>query len=64
MNIISGEIREIYVQEGVTMAKVKVKGAYVHAPIMFLPDVKVGDTVLIESGVAISKVEEHPKEEP
>jgi hydrogenase maturation factor len=63
MNIVSGEIREIYAQEGMTMAKVKVKGAYLHAPVLFLPEAIVGDTVLVESGVIISKVEEHPQEE-
>ncbi len=63
MNIVSGEIREIYVQDGVTVAQVKVKGAIVRASILFLPEAQVGDTVLVESGVAISKVDQQSKEE-
>jgi hydrogenase maturation factor len=63
MNLVSGEICEIFVQDGITMAKVSVSGAIIQVPILFLPEVRVGDVVLIESGVAISKVEELSKEE-
>jgi len=63
MNLVTGEICEIYVEEGTTMAKVSVKGAFIHVPILFLSQARVGDSVLIESGVAISKLEEVSKEE-
>lgn len=63
MNIVSGEIREIYIKDGTTVARVNVKGAVVHVPIGFLPDAKVGDTVLIESGVAISIIQPESQEE-
>ncbi|HAL56955.1 MAG TPA: hypothetical protein DCP63_10890 [Bacteroidetes bacterium] len=63
MNIVTGEIREIYDQDGTTTARVTVKGAIVHVPISFLPHARVGDTVLIESGVAISFVQPEPQEE-
>ena len=63
MNLVSGEIIEIYVRDATTMAKVSVKGAFVHVPLLLLPDAKVGDQILIESGVAISKVEVLNKEE-
>jgi hydrogenase maturation factor len=63
MNIVSGEIREIYVKDGTTMARVNVKGAVVHVPVIFLPDARVGDNVLIESGVAISIIQPEPQEE-
>jgi hydrogenase maturation factor len=58
MNIISGQIEEIFVSDGVTMGKVSVRGAYLKVPLTFLISAKVGDTVVIESGVAISKLEE------
>jgi hydrogenase maturation factor len=57
MNLVKGEIDEIYVDSGTTMAKVRVHGAYLRVPVTFLIDAKVGDTILIESGVAIAKVE-------
>ncbi len=63
MNLLSGTIEEIYVQEGTTMAKVSVKGAMTRVPLYFLPEAHVGDVVLIESGVAISKIQPQPIEE-
>lgn len=63
MNIFSGEIQELYIKDGTTMARVNVKGAVIHVPIIFLPDAKVGDTVLIESGVAISIIQPEPHHE-
>jgi hydrogenase maturation factor len=61
MNLISGQIEEIYVHEGMTMGKVNVRGAFLRVPLTFLMDAKIGDTIVIESGVAISKTDpEHP----
>jgi hydrogenase maturation factor len=61
MNPISGQIEEIYVHEGMTMGKVNVRGAFLRVPLTFLMDARIGDTIVIESGVAISKTEpEHP----
>jgi hydrogenase maturation factor len=57
MNIVTGMIEEIYVHEGVTIGKVNVRGAYVEVPLTFLLQAKVGDTIVIESGVAISRSE-------
>ena len=63
MNLINGQIEEIYVQEGMTMGKINVRGAYLRVPVMFLMEAKVGDSIVIESGVAVSKTEqEHAKE--
>jgi len=63
MNLVKGEIDDIYVESGTTMAKVRVHGAYLRVPVTFLIDAKVGDTILIESGVAISKVESEYSQE-
>ena len=63
MSLVSGAILEIYVEDGITMAKVNVKGAFVRVPVLLLSQANVGDVVLIDSGVAISRVEELSKEE-
>jgi hydrogenase maturation factor len=61
LNLVSGQIEEIYVHEGMTMGKVNVRGAFLRVPLTFLMDAKIGDTIVIESGVAISKTDrEHP----
>ena len=58
MNILTGQIEEIFVKEGMTMGKVSVRGAYLKVPLTFLIEAKVGDRIVIESGVAISKSEQ------
>ena len=58
MNIMTGQIEEIFVNDGMTMGKISVRGAYVKVPLTFLMSAKVGDTIVIESGVAISKSEQ------
>jgi hydrogenase maturation factor len=58
MNIITGQLEEIYVTDGMTMGRVSVRGAYVKVPLTFLMSAKVGDTIVIESGVAISRSEQ------
>jgi hydrogenase maturation factor len=58
MNIMTGQIEEIFVSDGMTMGKISVRGAFVKVPLTFLMSAKVGDTVVIESGVAISKSEQ------
>jgi len=63
MSLVSGAILEIYVEDGITMAKVNVKGAFVRVPVLLLSQANVGDVVLIDSGVAISRVEELSREE-
>jgi hydrogenase maturation factor len=63
MNILSGEITEIYIEDGITNGKVRVGTLFVRVPLLFLPQAKVGDTILIESGVAISRVEDEQLEE-
>ncbi len=60
MNLLSGQIEEIYVAEGTTMGRVRVGHAFLRVPLTFLIEAHVGDTVLVESGVAISRVEPQP----
>ena len=63
MNLLTGTIEEIYVEECTTMARVSVKGAHIRVPLYFLPEAGVGDVVLIESGVAISRIQPQNIEE-
>ena len=64
MNLLYGQICKIEQRDGIPMATVSVGGARVQVSVLFLPEAKVGDVVLIESGVAISKVEQLNQEEP
>jgi hydrogenase maturation factor len=57
MNLFSGRIEEIYVQDGMTMGRINVRGAFISVSLTFLMEAKIGDTILAESGVAISKTE-------
>ncbi|HEY5991733.1 MAG TPA: HypC/HybG/HupF family hydrogenase formation chaperone [Candidatus Udaeobacter sp.] len=56
MNLLYGDIVEIFWQDGTRMGKVRVAGALKNIPLELLTDVQSGDTVLLCDGVAISKV--------
>jgi hydrogenase maturation factor len=56
MNLLTGRIAEIFIEGGITKAKVSVGGAHFKVAMMLLMDAKVGDKVMVESGVAISKL--------
>ena len=58
MNLVTGEIVEIYLEDGTTMATVSVSGALMRVALIFVPEAHVGDTILVESGVAISRVKQ------
>ena len=57
MNVASGRIVEIYLDGGIAKAKVNMGSAHVHVPLMLLMEARVGDQIVIQSGLAISKVE-------
>ncbi len=57
MNLLTGEIAEIFIEGGTTTASVSVHGVLVRVSLIFLPEAHIGDTILIESGVAISRIE-------
>ncbi len=63
MNLLSGEIVRISIEDGTRIAKVRVGGVLLRVPLSLLVDGNVGDTVLIESGVAIAKIGEQPTKE-
>lgn len=63
MNLITGKIVEIYVEEGVTKAKVSISGAHTRVALTLLMNARVGDQILIESGVAISRLDDQKEKE-
>ena len=63
MNIVSGVIREIVVEGGMPLARVSVEGALIKVPLVFVKDAVVGDTIVISSGVAISRMQDHQQSE-
>ena len=56
MHPMTGEIVEIYLHEGSTTAKVRVDGSFVTGPLLLLLNARVGDRVLIDAGIALSRV--------
>ncbi len=58
MNLIYGEVVEVFSEDGGLMGKIKVHGASKKIALGLLTDVAQGDKVLICEGVAISKVAE------
>lgn len=64
MNLVTGEIVEIYLEEDITMGKVRVGMAFVRVPLTLVPGIRPGDWILIESGVAIAHVASSQAEKP
>ena len=63
MHCISGEIVELYTEDELPMAKVRVHGAFLRVPVSFIEEAKPGDILLIESGVAIAIIPTSVSEE-
>ena len=63
MNLVTGRILELYIESGITRAKVNVGGAQFRVVMTFLMDARVGDNILVDSGVAISTVRPVEREE-
>ena len=64
MRLVTGEIVEIRVDGWTSLAKARVGGACTRVPLYFVPEARVGDHILIESGVAIAIVGNESQEEP
>ncbi len=63
MNLLYGEVMEVFLESGMRMAKVRVAGARQKVPLELVTDAEPGDTVLVCDGIAISKVEGMTKSE-
>lgn len=57
MHFVTGEVVEIYEENGLQMGKVRLGGALTRVALHLLPDVQVGDVVLTHVGVALSKIQ-------
>ncbi len=56
MNLVYGEIGEVFVEDGMRMGRIRVGGAIKKISLELLTDAERGDTVLLADGVAISEV--------
>ena len=63
MNLVYGEVAEIFFQHGMQMGKVRVGGVVKNIPLELLTDAQPGDRVLLCNGVAIGKVSSSAKRE-
>ena len=59
---VPGKILETYSANGVEMAKVDFEGVQREACLMYLPEAKVGDYVMVHVGFAISQVDREEAE--
>jgi hydrogenase maturation factor len=56
MNLIYGEVVEIFTEDGMRFGKIRVAGALKKVPLELLTNVERGDSILVCDGVGISKV--------
>ena len=54
MNLVYGQVIELFFEDGIPMGKICVRGAMKDAPLGLLPNAAPGDWVLLCDGVAIS----------
>jgi hydrogenase maturation factor len=57
MNLLYGEIVEMFPEDGMFAGKIRVRGAIRKVSLDLLVEPRIGDRILICDGVAISKVE-------
>ena len=61
MNLLYGDIMEVFSQDGMRMGKIRVAGTMKNIPLELLADAQPGDRVLVCDGVAIGKVSSSAK---
>ena len=57
MNPITGKLVEIYIEDGTTMGRVEIQGVYQRILLTLVLDARVGDRVLVESGMGLSIID-------
>ena len=57
MNLVYGQVVEVFYEDGIRMGKICVRGAMKNAPLELLASVGPGDRVLLCDGVAIGNCE-------
>lgn len=61
MNLVYGQVVEVFYENGIRMGKVRVGGAMKNAPLDLLVDAGSGDRVLLCDGIAIGKLQNGEK---
>lgn len=62
MNLVYGEIVDVFTENGMRMGRVRVAGALKNVPLDLLTNINCGDRVLLCDGVPISRVEDDAAE--
>jgi hypothetical protein len=55
-NSLTGEITTIYIENGSTLAEIRTGQTTMHVPLFLLLEARVGDTVRVEAGMAVSRL--------
>lgn len=55
----SGTITEIFLEDGIPRATVRIGEAFLRVTLTLMMDVRVGDEILIDSGIALSRIRGH-----
>lgn len=63
MNLLYGEVVDLFVENGMQMGNIRVSGAVKKVALDLLAGVQCGDRVLLCDGVAISRVDDDAKQE-
>jgi hydrogenase maturation factor len=53
MTAVLGTIREVYLEQGVAKARVHASGTTLRVPLTLMMEARVGDEILVDSGIAI-----------
>lgn len=58
----SGEVIETFERDGKRVAKVSLTSCHIDVPIDSIPDVHLGDTLVLEADITVQQVKTHPQE--
>ena len=62
MKVFTGTLVEIYLEDGTTMGKVEVGGTFKKILLTLILNAKVGDRVVVDSGMGVSVLDDERKE--
>ena len=63
MNLFEATVTKIHFDRGSRLGRVGVEGAGSYVSLLLVPDVNIGDRVLVVAGVALSKIESPTSED-
>lgn len=53
----TGELLDIFIEDGATVGRVLLNGSIVRVSLVLLTDAHVGDTVSVSGGLAVSRIQ-------